>query len=79
MIMWCFYIVLLAYNILDVYQTNLLFELGAVEGNPILGLFMSHPNDIKTIIIIKTIMFAFLGVFVFIYNRKKEKNDILQG
>jgi hypothetical protein len=75
MILWMFYVTLLAYNILDVYQTNLLFGLGATEGNPILGLFMSNPHDIQTIIIIKIIMFTFLGIFVYIYNKQRINNE----
>jgi len=75
MILWCFYIVLLAYNILDIYQTNLLFSFGATEGNFILGLFMSNPKDIQAIIIVKSIVFMFLGIFIYIYN-KKEKGKV---
>jgi len=73
MVIWGLYIVLLCYNILDVYQTNLLFGFGAYEANPILSFFMRHPSDIQTIIIIKTIMFIFLGVLLCIYNKKEKK------
>jgi len=70
-----FYIVLLAYNILDVYQTNLLFGFGAYEGNYILTLFMNHPHDIQSIIIVKSIVFIFLGIFVYIYNKKERETN----
>jgi len=73
MILWCFYFALLVYNILDVYYTKLFFELGGYEGNPILGYFMNTTTDIQTIIIIKSIIFIFLGILVFLQNKKEKE------
>ena len=73
MINWLLYIALCGYNALDVYQTQMLFDCGAVEANLLLLLFMETPTDIQPIIIIKVIFLGFLGIFLYIHNKRKKK------
>jgi len=73
MIIWLMYFVIVWYNILDVYQTNMLFQCGSYEANPLLMFFMRNSHDILTIIIIKVFILVWFGIFVFIYNKKETK------
>ena len=69
MIIWLLFILVCAYNYIDIYQTYLLFQCGAVEVNPVLLIFMSDSQDITTIIIIKTIVISILGVLLYLRNK----------
>ncbi len=71
MVLWLLFTVICAYNVLDVYQTQALFEFGLVEGNPILLFLMKNSQDMNTIIIFKCATLLFLGIMIFIYNRKQ--------
>ena len=74
MIIWLLYITLFVYNMLDVYQTKILFDYGAIEMNPILVCIISNPTDIYTIILLKLFFLISLGILIYINNRGK-KND----
>ena len=64
--------VILAYSALDVYQTWLLFQFGAVEGNPILVWLIKTTGlpDITAIIVFKSVFLAALFGLIYIYKPK---------
>jgi len=71
---WFLFFTLCIYNLLDVYQSKLLFELGLMEANPILLLFMKSDIDWKTIAIIKTTILSALGILLFVHYKERKAN-----
>jgi hypothetical protein len=64
---WLLFFALCIYNALDVYQTKLLFDLGCMEGNPILLNFIRSDIDWYGIMMTKIIVLSFLGMFLLIH------------
>ncbi len=70
MVNWSLYIGLCCYNILDIYQTIILFSLGVWEGNPLYRLLMRNENDILPIIVVKLSILIILGIFIYKHQKK---------
>lgn len=70
MLVWLLFVALVGYNILDVYQSILLFQLGAYEINPIINYIAIYTGLIPSIVILKSFwLIVLLGLLII----KKEK------
>ena len=52
------------YSVLDVYQTKLLFDLGACEGNPLLRWLIDITGTWKVIVVVKGVFLLMLGIAI---------------
>ncbi len=60
------FLALVAYNILDVYQTKLLFDVGAIEANPLLSYLIDVTGTWISIIITKVFFLFILGLGLYL-------------
>lgn len=72
MILWLLYILVFFYNILDIYQTWMLLQLGASEANPLIY-FLLRVGGWPFVLIIKVGVCLGLGVLLFFYLRKTDR------
>jgi len=70
MILWLFYITICIYSVLDLYQTKLLLDLGAVEANPILNWLMLKTDSWLSIGYFKGFWLSLLGVSLYRYRKE---------
>jgi len=75
-IVWQLFAVICVYQVLDVYQTKLLFDLGAYEANPLLRWLIDITGTWTIIIIAKWAVLALLGAGIWIINKKRDENEL---
>jgi len=63
-ILWTIFFVLCLYCFVDIYQTKMLFDLGAYELNPFLKWLMDVTGTWWSILIFKYIVLVFLGYWL---------------
>ena len=73
-IVWQLFAVICVYQVLDVYQTKLLFDLGACEANPLLQWLIDITGTWTIIVIAKLAVLALLGTGNWMMNKKRDKN-----
>ncbi len=61
-IAWLLFAVICIYSVLDVYQTKLLFDLGACEANPLLRWLIEATGTWKVIVVVKWLSLTMMGV-----------------
>ena len=68
-IIWLMYFVIFSYNMLDIYQTKLLLDLGAYEVNPLLGYLMDITGSWTVVVFFKLFFLMGLGILLIIQQR----------
>ncbi len=71
MIIWLVYFALVIYNILDVYQSLLLFDCGYTEWNPIILYLINAMGPIYGILFLKLFFLSSLGLLIIARGRTK--------
>lgn len=61
-IAWLLFTVICIYSVLDVYQTKMLFDLGACEANPLLQWLIDITETWKIIIVVKWAILTMMGI-----------------
>jgi len=72
------FLLIVIFNILDVYQTNMLINLGVSEGSPIINYLSSKFGFLPAIIGFKTITLTLLGVCLYklhLRNKEREREE----
>ncbi|MFA6711684.1 MAG: DUF5658 family protein [Candidatus Caldatribacteriota bacterium] len=72
---WILFFVIVIYQILDAYQTKLLFDVGATELNPLLAHFIDESDSTSSfykILTFKAIPITILGIALFLFLKKGE-------
>lgn len=70
-IVWLLFIVVVAYNWLDVWQTKLLIDLGAEEANPLMRYLFDITGDVSLIALCKFLILSLLGTLIY-FRLKRE-------
>ena len=73
-IIWMLFALLVIFNIVDVYQTWMLINLGVQEANPLVKLFITKFGIVTEMILIKIIVFSFLLVIILKHNTFEKGN-----
>ena len=72
-VIWGLYILVLFYNMVDVYQTKILLDLGSIELNPILNFFMNLCNSWLAIVYVKLFWLGILFILLISYGREMKR------
>ena len=78
MIVWLLYLTVVVYNLLDVYQTKLLFQFNMQEGNPVVAYFIdqfSSADPMSVIIGVKSVPLLLLLVLLILHQRSKDGRE----
>ena len=73
-IIWLMFAVICIYSALDVYQTKMLFDCGAVEANPLLQWLITVYGTWKIIIVVKIIILLIMGLGIGLWLRDGQNN-----
>ena len=71
-IAWLLFVVICVYSALDVYQTKMLFDCGAIEAieaNPLLQWLINVSGTWRIIIVVKLLILLFMGYCVWLINK----------
>jgi len=68
-IAWLLFAVICVYSALDVYQTKLLFDCGAIEANPILQWLIDLSGTWIIIIVVKLLILLIMGYCIWVINK----------
>ena len=71
---WLLFAVICIYSALDVYQTKMLFDMGAHEANPLLQWLIDITGTWKIIIVVKWLLLILLGCGFWMINKERDKN-----
>ena len=63
------YLAIFSYNMLDIYQTKLLLDLGAYEANPLLDYLIDITGSWTVIIFFKLFLLIGLGILLIIQQK----------
>lgn len=68
---WLCYLVIVAYNGVDAWQTVMLLGLGAEEINPVVGWFIEAAGTVHAVWWVKLVPLAMLGVGLALYQKRR--------
>lgn len=71
-IVWLLFAVICVYSVLDVYQTKMLFDVGAHEANPIMRWLIKSTGTWLIIIFVKWILLTVMGYGMWIAGGNKK-------
>ena len=74
-IMWLMYLTILAYQAVDVWQTDLLLRLGAYEMNPLADVFVLRYGTLNGLLVLKGWWMLALGVCLWVYCRRAQAEE----
>jgi hypothetical protein len=66
-VIWC---LLCVYGLLDIYQTKMLLDLGAMELNPLMAWLMDWAGSWWPLLIVKVFFLGMLGVLIYMERRR---------
>jgi len=74
-ITWALFFVCFVYNILDIWQTNMLLHFGVYEYNPIMNYFLQN-YGVNSLYGVKLILFLWLAVGLYFHQIQFKKRNL---
>ena len=68
-------LVIIVYQVLDVWQTYMLLQFDAYESNPIMAYMMNHMGTLTGMIVFKSFFIIMLITFLIIYYQRERRKS----